>query len=139
MGPLSGFKVIELAGIGPGPFCGMMLADMGAEVIRVERLTNSTQSSGTAPKDVLARNRRSIAVDLKSPQGVETVLRLVEGADALFEGFRPGVTERLGLGPEQCQARNERLVYGRMTGWGQEGPMAQAAGHDINYLSLIHI
>ena len=109
MGPLSGFKVIELAGIGPGPFCGMMLADMGAEVIRVERLTNSTQSSGTAPKDVLARNRRSIAVDLKSPQGVETVLRLVEGADALFEGFRPGVTERLGLGPEQCQARNERL------------------------------
>ena len=136
MGPLSGFKVIELAGIGPGPFCGMMLADMGAEVIRVERLTNSTQSSGTAPKDVLARNRRSIAVDLKSPQGVETVLRLVEGADALFEGFRPGVTERLGLGPEQCQARNERLVYGRMTGWGQEGPMAQAAGHDINYIGL---
>ena len=134
MGPLNGFKIIELAGIGPGPFCGMMLADMGAEVIRVERI--AAAQAAQAPKDVLARNRRSIAVDLKSPQGVETVLRLVEGADGLIEGFRPGVTERLGLGPEDCQVRNPRLVYGRMTGWGQEGPMAQAAGHDINYISL---
>ena len=134
MGPLNGFKIIELAGIGPGPFCGMMLADMGAEVIRVERIAAAQATE--APKDVLTRNRRSIAVDLKNPKGVETVLRLVEGADGLIEGFRPGVTERLGLGPEQCQARNPRLVYGRMTGWGQEGPMAQAAGHDINYISL---
>lgn len=110
----------------------MMLSDMGAEVVRVERLTNAD----TAPKDVLARNRRSVAVDLKSPEGVETVLRLVESADALFEGFRPGVTERLGLGPDECLARNEKLVYGRMTGWGQEGPMANAAGHDINYIGL---
>lgn len=132
MGPLSGFKVIELAGIGPGPFCGMMLSDMGAEVIRVERLAPAAQ----APKDVLARNRRSIALDLKSPEGVETVLRLVESADALFEGFRPGVTERLGLGPQDCMARNPKLVYGRMTGWGQDGPLAQAAGHDINYIGL---
>lgn len=132
MGPLSGFKVIELAGIGPGPFCGMMLSDMGAEVIRVERLTQASQ----APKDVLARNRRSVALNLKDPKGVESVLRLVESADALFEGFRPGVTERLGLGPQDCLARNPALVYGRMTGWGQEGPMANAAGHDINYISL---
>lgn len=132
MGPLSGLKIIELAGIGPGPFCGMMLSDMGAEVIRVERPSNAS----SAPKDVLARNRRSIALDLKQPAGVEAVLKLVESADALFEGFRPGVTERLGLGPEQCMARNERLVYGRMTGWGQDGPMAHAAGHDINYIGL---
>jgi alpha-methylacyl-CoA racemase len=132
MGPLAGFKIIELAGIGPGPFCGMMLSDMGAEVIRVERLSGASQ----APKDVLARNRRNIALDLKSPAGVEAVLRLVESADALFEGFRPGVTERLGLGPQDCMARNPKLVYGRMTGWGQDGPMAQAAGHDINYSGL---
>lgn len=134
MGPLNGFKIIELAGIGPGPFCGMMLADMGAEVIRVERIAAAKATE--APKDVLTRNRRSIAVDLKSPEGVEAVLRLIEKADGLIEGFRPGVTERLGLGPEDCQARNPRLVYGRMTGWGQDGPMAQAAGHDINYISL---
>ncbi len=132
MGPLSGFKIIELAGIGPGPFCGMMLSDMGAEVIRVERLS----SADKAPKDVLARNRKSVALNLKNPAGVEAVLRLVDSADALFEGFRPGVTERLGLGPDECLARNERLVYGRMTGWGQDGPMAQAAGHDINYIGL---
>jgi len=132
MGPLSGFKIIELAGIGPGPFCGMMLSDMGAEVVRVERLSGAS----SAPKDVLARNRRNIALDLKNPAGVEAVLRLVESADALFEGFRPGVTERLGLGPQECMARNEKLVYGRMTGWGQEGPMAMAAGHDINYIGL---
>jgi alpha-methylacyl-CoA racemase len=132
MGPLKGLRIIELAGIGPGPFCGMMLSDMGADVIRVER----TGGRGGASGDVLARNRRSVAVDLKSAEGVETVLKLVEGADALFEGFRPGVTERLGLGPEACQARNPKLVYGRMTGWGQDGPMAQAAGHDINYIGL---
>ena len=132
MGPLQGFRIIELAGIGPGPFCGMMLSDMGAEVIRIDRLA----PGAPAPKDVLARNRRSVAVNLKSPEGVETVLKLVESADALFEGFRPGVTERLGLGPDDCLARNEKLVYGRMTGWGQEGPMAQAAGHDINYIAL---
>jgi alpha-methylacyl-CoA racemase len=132
VGPLAGYRIIELAGIGPGPFCGMMLSDMGAEVIRVERPAPGAK----APKDVLVRNRRSIAVDLKKPEGVEAVLRLCEGADALFEGFRPGVTERLGLGPEDCMARNPRLVYGRMTGWGQDGPMAQAAGHDINYIGL---
>ena len=107
MGPLSGIRIIELAGIGPGPFCGMMLSDMGAEVIRVDR----PAPGRPAPKDVLVRNRRSIAVDLKNPKGVETVLRLVEGADGLFEGFRPGVTERLGLGPDDCMARNEKLVY----------------------------
>ncbi|MCZ6618271.1 MAG: CaiB/BaiF CoA-transferase family protein [Gammaproteobacteria bacterium] len=132
MGPLQGFRIIELAGIGPGPFCGMMLSDMGAEVIRIDRVGAGTRR----PKDVLARNRRSLALDLKQPGGVETVLRLVETADALFEGFRPGVTERLGIGPDDCMARNEKLVYGRMTGWGQEGPMAQAAGHDINYIGL---
>jgi alpha-methylacyl-CoA racemase len=139
MGPLAGFRVIELAGIGPGPFCGMMLSDMGAEVIRVDRLgaAGGRNSAAAGPnKDVLARNRQSIAVDLKKPEGVEAVLRLVETADALFEGFRPGVTERLGLGPEVCMARNPKLVYGRMTGWGQDGPMAQAAGHDINYIGL---
>jgi alpha-methylacyl-CoA racemase len=110
----------------------MMLSDMGAEVIRIDRVSSAT----SAPKDVLARNRRSVAVDLKQPEGIETVLRLVETADALIEGFRPGVTERLGLGPEDCLKRNKKLVYGRMTGWGQEGPMAQAAGHDINYIGL---
>ena len=140
MGPLNGLRVIELAGIGPGPFCGMMLSDMGAEVIRVDRVSNQLRgaegSAAARPRDVLARNRRSIAVDLKQPEGIEVVLKLCETADALFEGFRPGVTERLGLGPEDCMARNERLVYGRMTGWGQEGPLAQAAGHDINYIGL---
>ena len=132
MGPLHGFRVIELAGIGPGPFCGMMLSDMGAEVIRVDRVGGAARRG----RDVLARNRRSIAVDLKQPQGVEIVLKLVETADALFEGFRPGVTERLGIGPDDCMARNEKLVYGRMTGWGQDGPIAHAAGHDINYIGL---
>ena len=131
MGPLKGFRIIELAGIGPGPFCGMMLSDMGAEVIRIDRIGGSGRS-----RDVLARNRRSVAVDLKKPEGIELVLKLVETADGLFEGFRPGVTERLGLGPDDCTARNEKLVYGRMTGWGQEGPMAHAAGHDINYIGL---
>lgn len=133
MGPLQGIKVIEIAGIGPGPFCAMMLSDLGAEVIRVDRRT----ALGTGSKfNVLNRGRKSLAVDLKNPGGVEIVLRLVEKADALIEGFRPGVTERLGFGPDVCLERNPKLVYGRMTGWGQEGPMAQAAGHDINYISL---
>jgi len=137
MGPLKGITVIELAGIGPGPFCAMMLADMGADVIRVERPTpRAVGVPVNAPSDVLARNRRSIAVDLKSPEGAEVVLKLVESADAIMEGFRPGVTERLGLGPDDCLARNEKIVYGRMTGWGQSGPYAKAAGHDINYIAL---
>jgi alpha-methylacyl-CoA racemase len=132
-GPLQGFKVIEMAGIGPGPFTAMMLADMGAEVLRVDRPNARVLNP---EKDVLNRGRRSIAVDLKHPDGVQTVLRLVEQADALLEGFRPGVMERLGLGPDECLARNPKLVYGRMTGWGQEGPLAQAAGHDINYIAI---
>lgn len=132
MGPLEGFRVIELAGIGPGPFCGMMLSDMGAEVIRVDRVVENPRQ----PRDVMQRNRKSIAVDLKRSEGAEVVLKLCESADALFEGFRPGVTERLGVGPADCFARNEKLVYGRMTGWGQEGPLASAAGHDINYIGL---
>ncbi len=133
MGPLRGFKIVEIAGIGPGPFCAMMLADLGADVVRVDRKANA--GAGTR-FDILNRGRRSIAVDLKNADGVGVVLRLIEKADALIEGFRPGVMERLGLGPEVCHARNPRLVYGRMTGWGQEGPLAQAAGHDINYIAL---
>ena len=137
MGPLQGVRVIELQGIGPGPFCGMMLSDMGAEVIRIDRAGNvSGIDLDNPPVDVLARGRSSIGVDLKNPEGVEVVLRLIETADALIEGFRPGVMERLGLGPEECLARNPRLVFGRMTGWGQEGPYAMAAGHDINYIAL---
>ena len=133
MGPLHGVKVIELAGIGPAPFCAMMLADMGAEVIRIDR---AAAPPGTRETDCLLRNRRSMALDLKHPDAIETLLRLVERADALIEGFRPGVMERLGLGPDACLARNPRLVYGRMTGWGQTGPLAHAAGHDINYIAL---
>jgi alpha-methylacyl-CoA racemase len=132
-GPLQGLKVIEMAGIGPGPFTAMMLADMGAEVLRVDRPNARVLNPD---KDVLNRGRRSIAVDLKHPDGVQTVLRLVEQADALLEGFRPGVMERLGLGPDECLARNPKLVYGRMTGWGQEGPLSHAAGHDINYIAI---
>jgi len=133
MGPLKGLKIIEMAGIGPGPFCGMVLADLGAEIIRVDRAS----AIGTGSKqDAANRGKRSIAVDLKSEEGVEVVLKLVETADAIFEGFRPGVMERLGLGPDVCSKRNERIVFGRMTGWGQEGPLANAAGHDINYISL---
>ncbi|NKQ52410.1 CoA transferase [Amycolatopsis sp. K13G38] len=128
-GPLKGIRIIELLGLGPGPFCGMLLADLGADVIRVER-------PGLAKVDVLGRGRRSIALDLKQPGAADTVLDLVAGADALIEGFRPGVTERLGLGPETCLARNPRLVYGRMTGWGQDGPYASMAGHDVNYISV---
>jgi alpha-methylacyl-CoA racemase len=134
---LNGIKIIEITGIGPGPFAAMMLSDMGAEIIRVDRV-QSVQDEVPAELslDFLARGRRSVAVDLKNPEGVATVLRLVESSDALLEGFRPGVMERLGLGPEACHERNPRLVYGRMTGWGQEGPLAQVAGHDINYIAL---
>ena len=137
MGPLDGIKVIEIAGIGPGPFCGMVLSDLGAEVIRVDRAARvPDEFPDAAPLDLLNRGRRSVAVDLKQPEGVEVVLRLVEGADALIEGFRPGVAERLGIGPDDCHARNPRLVYGRMTGWGQDGSYSSMAGHDINYIAL---
>ena len=136
-GPLQGIKVVELAGIGPAPMCAMLLADLGAEVIRVDRLAPADLGIDSGRQyNLLERSRRSIAVDLKSAEGVEVVLKLAEQADALIEGFRPGVTERLGLGPDVCLARNPRLVYGRMTGWGQDGPMALAAGHDINYIAL---
>lgn len=135
-GPLTGVRVVEMAGIGPGPFCAMLLADMGAEVIRVDRL-NATQSApAEVATHVMDRGRRSIAIDLKQSEGVDVVLGLLERADVLVEGFRPGVMERLGLGPDVCLARNSRLIYGRMTGWGQDGPLASAAGHDINYIAL---
>jgi alpha-methylacyl-CoA racemase len=134
-----------MAGIGPGPFAGMMLADLGADVIRVDRLSNGVGGPGwvrgpgtmaAVRADVVSRGRRSIAVNLKSAEGVGLVLKLVDSTDALIEGYRPGVMERLGLGPDVCLQRNPRLVFGRMTGWGQDGPLAQAAGHDINYISL---
>jgi alpha-methylacyl-CoA racemase len=134
-GPLAGVRVVELAGIGPGPFCAMLLADLGAEVVRVDRAAEVGHPPG-AGVDTLNRSRPSIAVDLKHPAGPEVVLRLVERADALVEGFRPGVAERLGVGPETCLERNPRLVYGRMTGWGQDGPYASMPGHDLNYIAL---
>jgi alpha-methylacyl-CoA racemase len=133
-GPLQGLKVVEIAGIGPGPFAAMLLADLGAEVIRVDRPGAVRLSLGE--KDVLNRGRRSVAVDLKHPGGAEVVLRLAEQADVLIEGYRPGVAERLGIGPDVCLARNPRLVYGRMTGWGQDGPLAASAGHDIGYVAV---
>jgi len=137
MGPLEGVKVIEVAGIGPGPFTAMMLADMGADVIRVDRTANALGGDpASPPADSLNRGRRSIAVDLKSPEGIAVLMDLVTTADALVEGFRPGVAERLGFGPDECAARNPKLVYGRMTGWGQDGPYAHTAGHDINYIAL---
>ncbi len=137
MGPLSGIRIIEVAGIGPGPFAAMMLADMGADVVRVDRAANAMGGDpANPPSDILNRGRRSIAVDLKSPEGLEVLLDLVGTADGLIEGFRPGVAERLGFGPDVCAARNPRLVFGRMTGWGQEGPYAPTAGHDINYIAL---
>lgn len=137
MGPLQGVKIIELAGIGPVPLCGMMLADMGAEVIRVDRAVGAIGGIQVErPYDVLGRGRKSIRVNLKDPEGVEVVYRLLETADALIEGFRPGVTERLGLGPDPVLARCPKIVYGRMTGWGQDGPIAHIAGHDINYIAL---
>ena len=137
MGPLQGLTIIEISGIGPGPFAAMLLADMGAEVIRVERPGGSMFTAAHNPKlDFLNRNKRCISVNLKERDGVDTVLTLLEKAGALLEGNRPGVMERLGLGPDICLARNPALVYGRMTGWGQEGPMAKEAGHDINYIAL---
>lgn len=133
MGPLKGYRIVELAGIGPGPFCGMVLADLGAEVISVER---PGARSPNVELDCSRRGKRSVSLDLKSDVGARACLDLVESADALIEGFRPGITEKLGLGPEACLERNAKLVYGRMTGWGQYGPLAKAAGHDINYISL---
>jgi alpha-methylacyl-CoA racemase len=136
-GPLSGIKILEFAGIGPGPWCAMLLADMGAEVVRIDRLASVPKGGAApAPRDILLRGRPSIAIDLKNPKGTELALTLVEGADAIIEGFRPGVMEGLGLGPDVCLERNPRLIYGRMTGWGQDGPIAHAAGHDINYIAL---
>jgi alpha-methylacyl-CoA racemase len=137
MGPLQGLKIVEMAGIGPAPMCAMLLADLGATVLRVDRQQPSGLGVPSATRfSVTHRSRHAIAVDLKRPEGVELVLRLAASADALIEGFRPGVMERLGLGPEPCLKRNPRLVYGRMTGWGQEGPLAEAAGHDLNYIAL---
>ena len=137
MGVLSDYRVIELAGIGPAPMCAMLLSDMGADVIRIDRLADAGLGVQVQTRySLLNRGRRSVALDLKRPEATETVLRMVEKADALIEGFRPSVMERLGLGPDVCTARNPRLVYGRMTGWGQEGPLAHAAGHDINYIAL---
>ena len=138
MGPLAGIKVLELTGIGPGPMCAMLLADLGAAVLRIDRPAPSELGLQRELRyDLLLRGRRALALDLKSPAGKALALRLVEHADALIEGFRPGVTERLGLGPDDCLVRNPRLVYGRVTGWGQDGPLAHAAGHDINYISLV--
>jgi alpha-methylacyl-CoA racemase len=138
MGPLTGFRILEIAGLGPAPFCAMLLSDLGAEVVRIDRPGPPDRGVLAAdPRlDLLQRGRRSVAVNLKHARGAETVLRLAERADALIEGFRPGVAERLGIGPEACLARNPRLVYGRMTGWGQEGPLAAAVGHDIDYIAL---
>jgi len=138
MGPLAGLKILEIAALGPAPFASMMLADMGAEILRIDRAerVEGGERDAPPPLDFLSRGRRSVGLDLKSPAGVELLLKLVETADVILEGFRPGVMERLGVGPEVCLARNPRIIFGRMTGWGQEGPLAQAAGHDINYIAL---
>ena len=133
MGPLKGLQIIEMAGIGPAPFCGMVLSDLGANVIKVDRVS---AAGSVSRQEASNRGKKSIAVDLKTPKGIEIVLNLVEASDALFEGFRPGVMEKLGLGPDVCLQKNKKIVFGRMTGWGQEGPLAHAAGHDINYISL---
>ena len=134
MGPLNGYRIVEMAGLGPAPFCAMLLSDMGADVVRIDR------EGGSNPLDlkidVLNRGRRSVALNLKTPEGIATAFALIARADAVIEGYRPGVMERLGLGPEECLAKNPRLVFGRMTGWGQEGPLVHAAGHDINYIAL---
>jgi alpha-methylacyl-CoA racemase len=131
-GPLTGLKIVEFAGIGPGPFCGMLLSDLGADVVRIDR---KGQGRGS-PADITSRGRRSVALDLKKPEAVEACLKLMDGADAVIEGFRPGVMERLGLGPDVALKRNPKLVFGRMTGWGQTGPYAMAAGHDMNYIAI---
>ncbi len=137
MGPLKGFKIIEVAGIGPGQFAGMLLADMGASVVRIERPVKSEPVfAAHARFNIMNRSRPVVGVDLKTSLGVQLVLDLCEDADAIFEGFRPGVMERLGLGPEACMARNPKLVYGRMTGWGQQGPLAETVGHDANFIAL---
>ncbi len=137
MGTLSGYKIVEFAGIGPAPMCAMLLADMGAEVLRIDRAEDAALGiSLDAKYSLLSRGRKSVAIDLKRPEGVAAAMKLIEKADALLEGFRPQVMERLGLGPDECLKRNPRLIYGRMTGWGQEGPLAHAAGHDINYIAL---
>ena len=139
MGPLAGRRIIEIGGIGPGPFCGMLFADMGAEVILVEKRTTSQKKTGSDVDPayrIVDRGKKSITLDLKQPRAVDIVLRLVENADGLIEGFRPGVMERLGLGPEECLRTNPKLVFGRMTGWGQYGPLSRAAGHDLNYIAL---
>ena len=136
MGVLSGVRIIEIAGLGPAPFCGMLLADMGADVVLVERGGGGGDPLSLGKNAIVNRGKRSIALDLKDPAALDAVLRLVDGADALIEGMRPGVMERLGLGPAACRTRNPRLVYGRMTGWGQDGPLVQAVGHDINYIAL---
>lgn len=135
-GPLRGVRVVEIAGVGPAPFAAMLLADLGADVIRVDRPGGPPLSPAPAGRDVLARGRPSVVLDLKNPAGVETLLRLTDRADILIEGFRPGVAERLGFGPDVCLERNAALVYGRMTGWGQEGPLSRTAGHDINYIAV---
>src|SRR4030088_241820 len=135
MGPLAGIKVIEMAGLAPGPFCAMMLADMGAEVLRIDR--PATPDIKPGPKtSLLDRNRRALAIDVKSSEGLAALRRLISSADALIEGYRPGVMERMQLGPDECLAANPKLVYGRVTGWGQDGALAQAAGHDLNYIAL---
>ena len=138
MGPLAGVKVLELGGIGPGPFCSMLLSDMGADVLRIDRIVPTDSGvKGMEPRfNLLHRGRRSVAMDLKNPRAVAAVKRLVTGADALIEGFRPGVAERMGLGPDDCSVVNPRLVYGRITGWGQKGPLAETPGHDLNYIAL---
>lgn len=137
MGVLSGYRIVEFAGIGPAPMCAMLLSDMGAEVLRIDRAEDANLGIPTEAKyGVLNRGRRSVAIDLKQKEGAEVALKLIEKADALIEGFRPKVMERLGLGPDVCLARNPKLVFGRMTGWGQDGPLAHAAGHDINYIAL---
>lgn len=136
MGPLAGLKILEIRGLGPAPYAGMLLADLGADVTVIERSTEPTGVAPPAQQDVHMRGKRSLALDLKNPRGLETLLSMVEQVDALIEGFRPGVAERLGFGPQDCQTRNPALVYGRVTGWGQTGPLSQAAGHDINYIAL---
>lgn len=136
MGPLTGYKIIEVSGIGPGPLAGMLLADLGAEVIRIDRF--ETDIPGPPSKlDITGRNKKSIRLNLKSGKGKDIFFKLLDDADALIEGFRPGVMEKLGIGPAECLKRNSKLIFGRITGWGQEGPLAKTAGHDINYISLI--